>query len=464
MTILLPLEIKVREFHSKIFLASKLLDETNFDVVIGEKNKVHNLFKHNQGVYLLSKGGPRLRFGFDKRKYKRNFLGILDEEGPISNFDVNEKKSRLNNHILENIDDYFLWGSGDLKKNSLFFKNFKKNINMFGHPKFDILKKNHIKFYHKEITSIKKKFKKFIFVSSSFPVDQIMKQAEFNKFRFDNFFFVMGKNKEEIKKNFNRYLDHEKKNYLSLIELLNKFASQNPKINIVFRPHPRQRLDLVKKRFDKRNKNIKIIYENVITPWIAASELYLHGGCTSFLEAASLEKKIIYFVKYDHEKKAKMFREYGYHFKNLNKCLKFMNSNIKKNKFNLKRSKKPKLIITNSDTQKIFYKKFIGFLKKKYSNKLLPIKTLYVEKNFFDIFLSNIKIFLKKIILKTPVLADIFFQLDGSNILSREYKLKKFPYLLKKEISDCLLRKTKQKNKIIIKQLSKDLFHLRRIN
>ena len=62
MTILLPIEIKVREFHSKIFLASKLLDKTNFDVVIGEKNKVYNLFKHNHGVYLLSKGGPRLKF------------------------------------------------------------------------------------------------------------------------------------------------------------------------------------------------------------------------------------------------------------------------------------------------------------------------------------------------------------------------------------------------------------------
>lgn len=464
MTILLPLEIKVREFHSKIFLASKLLDETNFDVVIGEKNKVHNLFKHNQGVYLLSKGGPRKRFRFDKKKYRNNFLGILDEEGPISNFDKNEKKSRLNNHILENIDDYFLWGSGDLRKNRLIFKNFKKKLNMFGHPKFDILKKNHIKFYQKEITSIKKKYKKFIFVSSSFPVDQIMKQSTFNKFRFDNFFFVMGKNKEAVKKNFNRYLDLERENYLSLIELLNKFASQNPQINIVFRPHPRQRLDLVKKRFDKNNKNIKIIYEDGITPWIAASELYLHGGCTSFLEAASLEKKMIYFVKSEHEKKAQMFREYGYYFKNLDKCLKFMNSNIKKNKFNLKRSKKPKLIISNSDTKKIFYKKFIAFLKRKYSYKLFPIKTLYVEKNSFEVFLSNIKIILKKIILKTPLLVDIFFQLDGSNILSREYKLKKFPYLLKKEISDCLLSKSKQKNKITIKQLSKDLFHLSRLN
>ena len=195
MTILLPIEIKVREFHSKIFLASKLLDKTKFDIVIGEKNKVYNLFKHNEGVYLLSKGGPRLRFSFDKKIFKKNFLGILDEEGPISNFDINEKKSRLHKDILKNLDDYFLWGIEDLKKNKPFLSRFKKNLYIFGHPKFDILKKNHIKFYQKEINNLKKKYGKFIFISSSFPVDQIMSQSSFNKFRFDNFFFVMEKKK-----------------------------------------------------------------------------------------------------------------------------------------------------------------------------------------------------------------------------------------------------------------------------
>ena len=68
MTILLPLEVKVREFHSKIFLASKILNKTNFDVLIGEKGKVYNLFKKNKRVYLLSKGGPRLSFRFEKKK------------------------------------------------------------------------------------------------------------------------------------------------------------------------------------------------------------------------------------------------------------------------------------------------------------------------------------------------------------------------------------------------------------
>ena len=41
MTVLLPLEIKDREFHAKIFLASKIVENSNFDVVVGEKNKVY---------------------------------------------------------------------------------------------------------------------------------------------------------------------------------------------------------------------------------------------------------------------------------------------------------------------------------------------------------------------------------------------------------------------------------------
>ena len=67
-----------------------------------------------------------------------------------------------------------------------------------------------------------KKFIKFIFVSSSFPVDQIMEKNLFNKFRFYN--FEMGAKKRKFKSDFNRYLDNEKINYIHLIELLKKFA------------------------------------------------------------------------------------------------------------------------------------------------------------------------------------------------------------------------------------------------
>lgn len=462
MTILLPLEVKVREFHSKIFLASKILNKTSYDVLIGEKSKVYNLFKKNKSVYLLSKGGPRLGFRFEKKKYKHNFLGILDEEGPISNFDNDSKKTRLNSYILENVDDYFLWGKEDLKKNNSFFFKFKKKLKNYGHPKFDILKKNHIKFYEKEIKLLKKKYKKFIFVSSSFPVDQVIKQEIFNKFRFYNIFFVMKKKKEVIEKNYNKFLKLEKENYLSLIDLLNNFAHKNPDINIVFRPHPRQRIDLVKKRFNSKNKNIKIIYEDVITPWIAACELYLHGGCSSSLEAASLGKKIIYYEKH-RERKAKMFREFGYHFEDFNKCLNFMYLKIKKNKFDLKKSQKPIRIIQNSKKEILFYENFINFLLKKYRNKLVSIEKYYDNKSQIFYFFSKFKVLIKKIILKIPILTNLFFIFDPEIILSHEHKKNKFSSLKLSEIKESLFRLS-NKNKVKIKKLSDDLFLLKNNN
>ena len=459
MTVLLPLEIKDREFHAKIFLASKILENSNFDVVVGEKNKVYNLFKHNKNVYLLSKGGPKLGFRFLKKKYKKNFLGILDEEGPILNLDKHEKNTRLHRKILGNIDDYFLWGEKDYSSNKSIFNRFKKNLCLYGHPKFDLLKEDNIKFYENEIRQIKKRYKKFIFVASSFPVDQVMQKKSFNKFRFHN--FEMGKKETIIKKNFDKYLKIEKDNYLNLINLLEKLAINYPNLNIVFRPHPRQDINIVKTRFSKKLKNIKIIYKDVITPWIAACDIYLHSGCSSFLEAATLEKKIKYFSKSDHEKKAKMYKEFGNYFNNLDKCYNFLKRSKKNNHFIFKKSKKPKLIIENSNTNKTFYKKFINFLEKKYSKKLSSIKNFYPKKNTINSSLDELKVNTKKLILKSSFLEDMIFQLNASNILSNKYKMKKFPYLKKKEILKYVFRLSKKKQ-IQVTQLADDLFFLRR--
>ena len=462
MTVLFPLEIKDREFHSKIFLASKIVKHSNFSVVIGEKNKVYNLFKHNENVYLLSKGGPKSGFRFEKNKFKKNFIGILDEEGPILNLDKHEKNTRLHKDILNNIDNYFLWGKKDHTSTRSIFKKFKEDLNLYGHPKFDILKRENINFYKKDIVRLKTKYKKFIFVSSSFPVDQVMSKKSFNKFRFHN--FEMANKENKIKSDFDRYLKIEKDNYLYLIKLLEDIAYENPSLNIIFRPHPRQDINLVKKRFTKKLKNIKIIYEGVISPWIAACDVYIHSGCSSFLEAACLEKKIIYFSKKDHEKKAQMYKEFGFFFNNIKTCLDFLRKNKNKNTFSFDKSKKPKKIIENSKNEKMFYKDFINFLNKRYINKLSPINKSYPEKTLFNRFLDQIKINIKIIILKIPFLENIFFRLNASNILSRKYKVKKFPYLKKSEIKKYLFRSTRSKNNITVTQLSKDLFYLRRMN
>ena len=93
-----------------------------------------------------------------KKKFGNNFLGILDEEGPILNLDKHEKNTRLHKNILNNIDSYFLWGKKDYTSNKRIFRRYKKNLCFYGHPKFDLLKKKY-SILQKEINQLKKNTK-----------------------------------------------------------------------------------------------------------------------------------------------------------------------------------------------------------------------------------------------------------------------------------------------------------------
>ena len=89
----------------------------------------------------------------------------------------------------------------------------------------------------------------------------------------------------------------------------------------------------------KKPKNLHIVYEGVITPWIIASDLYFHSGCTSFTEAACLRKKIVCFISGKSPPKFEKFKHTGYFFSDYKKCLNFINSRISRDKFNFKRYK-----------------------------------------------------------------------------------------------------------------------------
>ncbi len=456
MTILVPIEIKVREFNSRSFLISKLINNTNFDIVVGEKSKVYNLFKHNTGMYLLSKGGPKPTFRFPKEKYKNNFIGIMDEEGPIMNMDNNEMRTRLHDYIIKNIDDYFFWGDKDLFSAKKYFKRYVNKINNFGHPKYDLLKKENIKFYKTEINKLKKKYGKFIFIPLSHSTDQIV-----NKDKYTIHNYNVKKNLNKTLKNYKKFLINDKKNYLKLISFIEDLAKKNPNLNIIIRPHPRQKIDLVQKRFSKNFHNIKVVYEGVITSWIAACDLYIHSGCTSFLEAASLQKKIIYVYENEDYKSSKMFKDYGYYFESYKKCLQFLTRKINYKFFKLNNSSKPKSIITNTKNNKYFYKDFIRFLKKNYHNKLKPLQILYSKKNKLEIFYSKCKVLVKKQILKFSTLRYFLSLINVSYLLTTEYKKKKFPYLHKSELKDSLNRIPTKKFDII--ELSENLFLIKKI-
>ena len=145
---------------------------------------------------------------------------------------------------------------------------------------------------------IRKKYKKFVFFPSNFHQDQIIDNKDYliwrSKQAIDDRNFIK-RSSDILRKDFQNYID--------TINLVKKLAIENPRINFVFRPHPRQDYKKVKKRFGKISENIFIDNRFSISPYISACSIYMHRGCTSVLEAAKLQKKIIYLNNYNYNRR-----------------------------------------------------------------------------------------------------------------------------------------------------------------
>ena len=66
--------------------------------------------------------------------------------------------------------------------------------------------------------------------------------------------------KKKMFKDLRSHFKYDQIYYDRLVKFTKKIAQQNPKINFIFRPHPRQDIKKVKKNFDTKSlKNIFII-------------------------------------------------------------------------------------------------------------------------------------------------------------------------------------------------------------
>jgi hypothetical protein len=198
-----------------------------------------------------------------------------------------------------------------------------------------------------------------------------------------------------------------------------------------------------------------------------ACKLFIHSGCSTYLEAFALKKKIINFfpIKTNHYKK---FCLAGETFEKEERLCDFVKNYLKK-ETNKKLSSNIKIFNTveNIKPNKFFYKEFINFIYKNFKyTKSVVMYGKYIKRNkkyqkikeIFLTFLSNIKSLTLKIRFITKFLPE-------SLLYSKEYKLKKFNYFRKSEIVDIFKRldsieKKKNLLNIKIQKISNNVFEI----
>jgi surface carbohydrate biosynthesis protein len=444
-----PIEIKDRELYPKLLVAYYLLKTKKIDVIIGDKKNFFIDTEKSKNLIVFWKGGGKHIFNLYHHLKKNNFIFNLDEEGPISLMNKHDLALKVNIFVHKYMDKIFLWGNDDFKIYSKKDKNKKKDIKIFGHPKLDLLKKPFIKIFEKQLVKIKKKYKSFIFIPSHYTVDNIIND--------ENYFLYVKKLYNLNNNTIEKIIKNEKQNFNNLVKVLIELANNNPEKLFIFRPHPGQSIIKVKKRFGKIPKNLKIIFKYTVTPWIIACEKYIHSGCTTVFEAATLNKKILYFSNKD--KFDKVWSKIGLkvNISNNSNIKNIFKERIKKLNYHLLEK-----IIKNINKENSFCKSFSNFLiTKNFRNfkSEFHIRKYDTKKNNYNIFLS----YIKSQLLKNRILSKILAYYDVSLVFNKEMKNSKLSKLSKNEILNPLNSfKNFDKFKINfgIKKISKNIFKI----
>ena len=307
--ILLPLEAYSREFDSKLLLATKL-SESGYRVIMADHVHIRYMtYLFSRGVYIGKNMhlypppyGRVVRniFGkkildtwyFDLLK-RRNYSTIyLEEEGGYFSNKANglyedSIKAQFSTEKM-NEDDYVAtWGQEQatiLKKNAL----FENNIQNTGHPRFDLYKKKYSNFYKNNSDILKNTHGSFVLINTNYSHANHHKGLGgiFTKSS------IYDPDDRGVILNYSNKWDEQMKRYSSMVSLIFVLAVKFPEKVFIIRPHPAESENTYNYIF-KDMANVVITKEDSVGSWLYACECLIHDGCTTGLEAALLEKKII---------------------------------------------------------------------------------------------------------------------------------------------------------------------------
>lgn len=325
MIVLIPIEISSRELLYRTYLCH-LLAKKGFICYLGLKRNISYLIDKFDGFIYLDKGyheGTSDKL-YSKIKKKKSIIINLDDEGAIDFPDGSILKNRYSEKMINASEKIFLWGN--YQYNLLKERNIvSSKIIVTGHPRFELLKSKYHNFYEVEVRAILKRFGNFILINSNFGFG--------NNIKGDDFVI---KNYGSRIKRIVEIVDFDKVKRESYIQLAKKLAIATGK-SIIYRPHPEEDKLFYKTKFTGF-KNIKIVYEGSVVPWIIASDLMIHPDCTTSIEAFMLGKKTISFLPqhYDPNLVTKLPLEVSYKYNNIDDVVHFIqNDTYKNNRVNI---------------------------------------------------------------------------------------------------------------------------------
>jgi len=306
-SLIVPIENQVRELDAKLLLAAAAA-EKGFPVIIGSRFYIHFALPHLPPSVVIAKSMRSVSsVTLDLTRRLGHDVVAWDEEGLVRFSSPEYYAWRYSKRAFEIPRCLFCWG----QDNADFFKSYSgyngTPIYVTGNPRIDLLRPNVRGIYSNEVDVIRKKYGDFILVNTNFSfANNFVDNLNLVQSSPNNDKYKISRTGRGLSRSFAKGMgDHQKKIFAAFRELVPMLNTQFPEKTIVIRPHPSENHE-VWRNIVRDQKNVHVLHEGNVVPWLMACEVLLHNGCTTAVEAAVLEKPAIAYLpvraeSYDYE-------------------------------------------------------------------------------------------------------------------------------------------------------------------
>lgn len=299
MNIIIHTEVAARELDSNILLAA-VAASRGHEVLVSNVQSINVGLDCNcfyPGVFHTKSLTPSQKKIFRHKKIKEAGFIVTsqDQEAGLIESDYTRfAKSRYSDATIGSASAVFCWGNSDFEKlNELYTKN--KNVFFkVGSPRVDLWRAELSEYWPEPSLSPSRPF---LLVASNLASNAVRRLEDFVSFYKRAGY--LERDPQLFKWRFLSYAEQVRLTYeyINALEVLTKKKND---FDIVFRPHPAERVEAWEV-FLSHLPSVHVIREGSITAWVKRSFAVMHNGCTTALEATISGKPVVTYLPFKRE-------------------------------------------------------------------------------------------------------------------------------------------------------------------
>lgn len=290
----LPVENQVRELDAKVLFAC-VAAARGFPTVLGFKPYLYFAMPQLEpGIFIAKSMRAGSALMFDIIAGLGHLLVAWDEESLVRYISPEYTSWRYSAATFRPLRHLFAWGPDDAEMFRGYAGNPGVAVHETGNPRIDLLRRDLRPYFAADAAALRDRYGDFVLVNTNFSfvnpflATQALVLAADARGRQRQSRTAAGMSAEFAA----GMAAHQQQIFDHFRELVPQIGRRFPERTVVIRPHPSENHE-VWRALVHGQRNVAIVHEGNVIPWLMAASVLLHNGCTTAVEAAVLERPAV---------------------------------------------------------------------------------------------------------------------------------------------------------------------------